>query len=118
MRSWGRYAMLVNEARRFAVLMHGAALLYNVLLAERAEELGLSQHEGRRNYFTNWLDQWRDDIEASDLRGWNPDQLWALVARQGRPVSPPTRAFVDPMGHPDTGEHWPCIRGTTPMRAR
>ena len=28
----------VNEARRFAVAMHGAALLYNALLAERAEK--------------------------------------------------------------------------------
>ena len=65
-----------------------------MLLAERAEDLWLSQHEGRRDYFTNWLDQWRGEIEASGLRGWNLDGLWALVARQGRPVSSPTRAFV------------------------
>ena len=42
----GQVRDAVNEARRFAVAMHGAALLYNVLLAERAEELSLSQHEG------------------------------------------------------------------------
>ena len=35
----------LDEARRFSVAMHGAALLYNLLLAERAEELGLSRHE-------------------------------------------------------------------------
>ena len=64
------------------------------LLAERAEELGLSQHEGRRDYFTSRLDQWRDEIEEHELREWNLEQLWALVARQGKPVSPPTRAFV------------------------
>ena len=38
----------LDEARRFAVAIHGAALLYNVLLAERAEELELSEYEGRR----------------------------------------------------------------------
>ena len=34
----GRVRNALDEARRFAVAMHGAALLYNVLLAERAEE--------------------------------------------------------------------------------
>lgn len=84
----------VNEARRFAVAMHGAALLYNVLLAERAEQLGLAQHEGRRDHFAELLDRWRDEISEHGMREWNLDQLWALVARQGKPVSPPTRAFV------------------------
>ena len=84
----------VNEARRFAVAMHGAAMLYNILLAERAEELGLSQHDGRRDHFADLLDQWRDEIEEHGMREWNLDQLWALVTRQGKPVSPPTRAFV------------------------
>ena len=90
----GQVRDAVNEARRFAAAMHGAALVYNLLLAERADELGLSQHEGRRDYFTSRLDQWRDEIEEHELREWDLDQLWALVARQGKPVSPPTRAFV------------------------
>ena len=84
----------INEARRFAVAMHGAALLYNVLLAQRAEKLGLSQYEGRRDHFTNLLDRWCDEVGEPGLRDWDLDQLWALVARQGKPVSPPTRAFV------------------------
>ena len=84
----------VNDARRFAVAMHGAALLYNALLAERAEKLGLSQHEGRRDHFVVLLDRWRDEVEEHGLRDWNLDQLWALVARQGKPASRLTRAFV------------------------
>ena len=90
----GQVRDAVYEARRFAAAMHGAALVYNLLLAERAEELGLSQHEGQRDYFTSRLDQWRDEIEEHELREWDLDQLWALVARQGKRVSPPTRAFV------------------------
>ena len=60
----------VNEARRFAVAMHGAALLYNVLLAERAEQLNLSQHEGRRDLFAGLLDRWRDEVAEHGLREW------------------------------------------------
>ena len=84
----------LEEARRFAVAMHGAALLYNVLLAERAEELGLAGYEGHRDDFTARLDDWNSEVEASDIGGWNLDQLWALVADQGRPVAAPARAFV------------------------
>jgi len=90
----GQVRDVVDEARRFAVAMHGAALLYNALLAERAEKLGLSQYEGRRDHFTDLLDRWRDEIEEHGLRDWRLDDLWALVARQGKPVSLPTCSFV------------------------
>ena len=92
--AFGQVRHAVNEARRFAVAMHGAALLYNSLLAERAEKLGLSQHVGLRDHYAGLLDGWRDEVEEHGLRDWNLDQLWALVARQGKPVSPLTRAFV------------------------
>ena len=90
----GQVRDAANEARRFAVATHGAALLYNVLLAERAEELGLSQHKGRRDYFADWLDRWRGEVEASDLGSWNLEGLWALVMEQGRRASPLTHRFV------------------------
>ena len=84
----------VDQARSFAVAMHGAALLYNILLAERAEELGLCQHDGQRERFAGQFEEWLDEIEGGDLNTWNLDRLWALVAAQGRPVSPITRVFV------------------------
>ena len=90
----GRVRDALDEARRFAVAMHGAALLYNVRLAERAEALGLSEYEGRRDQFTARLDEWRREIEASDVGGWDLDRLWTLVAEQGRPAAQRTRAFV------------------------
>ena len=90
----GRVGDTVYEARRFAIGMHGAALLYNVLLAERAEEFDLSQHEGQGEYFATRLEQWQEEVRANDLVRWDLDRLWALVAEQGRPVSPLTRAFV------------------------
>ncbi len=84
----------VAQAERFAVVMHGAALLYNILLAEREEELGLSQYDGQREHFAGRLEQWQNEIGRGDLNGWDLDRLWALVSMQGRPVSPITRAFV------------------------
>ena len=92
--TFGQVRDAVDEARRFAVAMHGAALLYNTLLAERAEKLGLSQYEGLRDQFVELLQQWRDEVEEHGLQDWNLDQLWALVAGQGRNVSPLTRDFV------------------------
>ena len=85
---------VLDEARRFAVAIHGAALLYNLLLAERAEALELPANEGRRDRFATRLDDWSQKIEGSDIMSWDLDGLWTLVARQGRPVTAPTRHFV------------------------
>ena len=90
----GRIRGALNEARRFALLVHGAMLLYNLLLAERAEELGLTEHDGLRDALSTQLSDWRDEAEACDLGAWNLERLWALVAEQGRPVAVPTRSFV------------------------
>ena len=90
----GRVRDALDEARRFALAMHGAALLYNILLAERAKKLGLSKHDGRRDQFATQLDEWCREIEASDIGGWDLNGLWALVAERGRPVKDRTREFV------------------------
>ena len=83
----GRVRNALDEARRFAVAMHGAALLYNVLLAERAEKLGLLEHEERRDQYAAQLEEWRREVESSDLGGWDLNQLWTLVTEQERPAA-------------------------------
>ena len=72
----------LDEARRFAIAIHGAALLYNLLLAERADALGLPGNEGRRDQFARRLDDWHQEVEGSDIIAWDLDQLWTLVDRQ------------------------------------
>ena len=74
--------------------MHGAALLYNLLLAERAKELSLSGHEGRRDQYRSGLDAWQEDFQEINAGAWDLNGLWALVAAQERPAAPLTRAFV------------------------
>ena len=90
----GQVRDALDKARRFAVAMHGAALLYNVLLAERAEELGLSENDGSRDRYTTRLVEWQLEVEESDVGDWDLNGLWALVAEQGRPAALPTRTFV------------------------
>ena len=84
----------LDEARRFAVTMHGAALLYNVLLAERAEELGLTKFDGHRDSFAIEMENWRRDAKEMDIGGWDIEELWALLTEQGRPPALHTKAFV------------------------
>ena len=84
----------LDEARRFAIAMHGAALLYNLLLAERAEEVRLSGHEGRRDQYKSRLDEWQEDFQEINAGAWDLNGLWALVGTQGRPAALPTRSFV------------------------
>ena len=83
------------EARRFALALHGAALLYNVLLTERADELDLSGYEGYRDGYVADLDQWEREVASSDLARWDTGALWALVGEHGGSVTLRTRAFVE-----------------------
>ncbi len=124
----GRIRDALAEARRFAVAMHGAALLYNVLLAERAEKLGLSEYDGSRDDFANQLDEWCREIEDSDIGGWDLNGLWALVAEQGNPAAALTRSFVSAWaalvlggtgtGLADDGDARELIRGREEQQKR
>ena len=90
----GTVCEAIDEARRFSTAMHGAMLLYNVLLAERAEAMGLSEHEGRRDHYVSLLRSWCREIGATDIGSWDLNGLWALVATSGRPATLSTRYFV------------------------
>ena len=83
------------EARRFALAMHGAALLYNILLCKRADELGLSEYTGHRDTYAADLAEWEEEVAASDLAGWDTGALWALVVERGDSVTFRTRGFVE-----------------------
>lgn len=85
----------IQEARRFSLLMHGAGLLYNVLLAERAETLGLTKFANAREQYVANLDEWEEEASASDLGSWNLQDLSALVIQQSRAIRRPTRDFVE-----------------------
>lgn len=78
------------HARSFSEAMHGAALLYNLMLAELREDAELVEE------YRDWLDNWRAMLAArqATLAGWDRSAFWALVTKTGH-IPGPTRSFVN-----------------------
>lgn len=81
---------LVDHARRFHTAIHGAALVYNLLLARKSGRGDLAaEYEDR-------LDQWRDELNATAaLDGWDRSGWWATIRRQNPRLRPITMQFVN-----------------------
>ncbi len=82
---------LLEHARCFSEMIHGAALLYNLLLAEQAkwDEL-VADYRGR-------LAEWWEELVARSaaFEEWDRKAFWQLVADANGRIAPPTRSFVD-----------------------
>lgn len=64
--------------------MHGAAILYNALLAERCVALGLDGHGAEATEFRSRFDRWRQAVahRRSELLSWDLADFWQLVLDQ------------------------------------
>jgi hypothetical protein len=85
---------VMEHARALSLLVQGAALVYNVLIAEAYEAAGfdrvrepVAKHSAA---FEEWLD--RAD-ELGNLRAWDSEEFWSLVDNPR--ISVVTRRFVD-----------------------
>ena len=86
-----RHRRELEHARRFSQIMHGAALLYNLILSElcrRADDI--EDYRAR-------LGEWSDGIadQASVFRDWSLTEFWMLVSSVNSRVPLPARAFVE-----------------------
>ncbi|MCH7583325.1 MAG: hypothetical protein IIC72_11930 [Acidobacteria bacterium] len=93
----GETELWLSHARLFAEVINGAALVYNLMLAERAEEIGLSMGDGdlAEEYHED-LQAWVDTLQNrwKAVESWDLDEFWNVV-RTGNPRVPhPTQAFV------------------------
>lgn len=81
----------VNHARNFSETMHGAAVLYNLMLASKASKSEL------RNQYAEQMQDWAALIKSRkrELSEWNRGSFWSLISSQGIRVSIRTREFVD-----------------------
>ena len=79
---------LLEHGRLLSDVIEGAALLYNVCLADKRQDnvLGQSHREG--------LKEWRERASLADIKSWNLGELWDVLASRGHPVSDKTREFV------------------------
>ncbi|WP_370556174.1 DUF6361 family protein [Edwardsiella tarda] len=80
---------LLTHARLFSDTMHGAALLYNYLLAKERADNGLqSQHH---DSFVTWFTA----LPRQDIKSWSLDRMWELAAGPDYSISLKTRRFVE-----------------------
>jgi hypothetical protein len=81
----------IAHAQNFSELMHGAALLYNFMLACDANRKGLKDEYGEE------LRTWADLIEAARPRyvSWDRKRFWTIVSESMHAVSPTACKFVD-----------------------
>ena len=80
----------VRHAHYFSVVIHGAALLYNFMLAEKRSDEGLEKQ------YAQDLTAWAERLSAleANLRAWQRPLFWRTVEEQ-TVVTPRTRAFID-----------------------
>lgn len=79
------------HARNFSEGMHGASLLYNLMLAEQTARDDLVSS------YRRWIKEWGEALEGrlGELRAWERGRFWQLVDSQGARVTHGTRTFVD-----------------------
>lgn len=85
------------HARNFSETIHGAALLYNLMLAEKAEVAGLHIHDGGVSYYKEELLKWAGSLQTrrDDLQQWDyKRQFWEIVDGQGAKATGQTRFFI------------------------
>jgi hypothetical protein len=80
----------LEHARNFSLLMHGASILYNLMLAEKVNNAEWA--EGYRRLFAEWSAEFAQSVEAFDDRPL--DDLWRLTEEWGVVIRTPTRKFV------------------------
>ena len=79
---------LVRYAEFFSTLMHGAAFLYNVMLAERACRKQIE--EQRRDD----LEEWKERLQQCSSMNLPIEELWVVIADKGHAVTRRTRDFI------------------------
>lgn len=81
----------IGHARTFSELMHGASLLYNLMLAEAIEREEWVERYRER------LAEWAAMIAArrTVIDAWERDAFWAWLGVHGGRIPLPTRRFVD-----------------------
>jgi len=79
------------HAQNFSELIHGAALLYNLMLAEAKSNQTLAES------YRTALQQWATQLSARAeiLQGWDRQAFWQLVNQQAGSVSLRTQFFVN-----------------------
>jgi hypothetical protein len=86
-----RLRELLDHAQNFSEVMHGAPLLYNLILAEQTH-----RDEGIAKYRRD-LDEWALLVSKRSpaLAKWDRERFWELVRSANPRITVPTRQFIN-----------------------
>ena len=79
---------VLEHARLFSEVIYGAPLLYNLLLARRA------QRDDKIAEYRERLEKWSFDLDRIALDDWSVEDFWLTVHRRRR-INPSAQNFVD-----------------------
>ncbi|QRY94200.1 hypothetical protein JT366_09725 [Sphingomonas paucimobilis] len=79
---------LVEHAAHFSSLMHGASLLYNLLLSRLRD-----RSEWIERYETRLAD-WRAGLDMAAIRAWSLDAFWQAIEHPAHGIRPAAKRFV------------------------
>ena len=80
---------LIRHAEVFSAVMHGAALLYNLMLAERRE------NEEWIERYRDELSEWREmELDRTAVSLWSLDDFWRCIEHEGHRIRDRARRFV------------------------
>ncbi len=106
----GERRNVLEDARRFSVLMNSASLLYNLLLAEEYEEEGFDRVDNPVETYRQRIDEWASQATVQDdINNWNIADFWSRVLHKNPGVNPWSRRFID---------DWLDLLGLRPRFAR
>jgi hypothetical protein len=89
--------VLLHHAKLFSQAIHGAFLLYNLLIGERYESADLTRISDPVDGYRDRIDAWSKECAGlgAALSGWNREEFWSLVLQANPRISMATRLFVD-----------------------
>ena len=79
---------LVEHAALFSSVMHGASLLYNLLLSRLRD-----RSEWIERYETRLAD-WRAGLDMAAIRAWSLDAFWQAIEHPAHGIRPAAKRFV------------------------
>ncbi|WP_085370720.1 DUF6361 family protein [Leifsonia sp. NCR5] len=94
----GDAATLLRNAEAFSTAMHGAALLYNLLLAEEYECIvpeDRRRHPAAVDHYRGELAEWADRVERTRIDRWDIGELWHWVHGTAKAtIAPGSQRFI------------------------
>jgi hypothetical protein len=86
---------VLEEARRFSILVHGAALLYNLLASEHYESKGFTRVDSPVDWYRESLDNWAGQYTEDIGEDWDWPRFWDVVQVGNPRVPPSAKVFVE-----------------------